>query len=459
MRQKKNRSRRPEYKQKKKKKNNHKFRFRRKTAVSGKKKYEPLIISVVSLLFIILLAVGIGTANEPETVDEQPVATVVSVSTSSDSTSTELSTEETILSVEDKTLEIVQEEPETKELGANEQDVDIPESKELDKLLEPLEVHFIDVGQGDAILITCAGESMLIDGGNEYKGTTVQLYLHKHNIDSLKYLVASHPDADHIGGLDVIVTKYDIESETVWIPNIVRDTKAYLELVDAIEYRSYKMKLPEKEFEYSLGDAKISFAYATDESLDDNDKSLVVKVEHGEKSFLFTGDISDAVEASLAEEYNLAADVLKVSHHGSKHSTSHEFIDLVKPAYAVFSVGENSYGHPDGDVAKRLGDFGCKLFRTDEQGSVVAVSDGKEITFNVSPCELGRFESNKEEIPDKSIEEDTVISYVLNTNSKRFHYPDCKSVSDMKEKNKKNVDWTRDECITNGYKPCGNCHP
>lgn len=458
MKQKKNRSRRPEYKQKKKKKNNQKYRFSIKTATSGKKKYGLLPISAVSLLFIILLAIGIGAGDKPKAVDEKPVTTVVSVSTASDLTSTELNAEETIPGVEDKAPETEQEEPTIKELG-NEQELDSIDPDEENVLLEPLEVHFIDVGQGDAILITCAGESMLIDGGNEYKGTTVQLYLHKHNIDSLKYLVASHPDADHIGGLDVIVTKYDIESETVWIPNIVRDTKAYLELVDAIDYRNYKMKLPEKGHEYPLGDAKISFVYATDESLDDNDKSLVVKVKHGEKSFLFTGDISDAVEASLAKEYNLAADVLKVSHHGSKHSTTPEFIDLVKPSYAVFSVGENSYGHPDRDVAKRLSIYGCKLYRTDEQSSVVAVSDGKEITFNVFPCELERFESTKEEITDKSTEEDIVILYVLNTNSKRFHYPNCKSVSDMKEKNKRNVDWTRDECITNGYKPCGNCNP
>lgn len=426
-----------------------------------KKIFTPLSVLLLALAGICILAIGIrigrGTGENQNGTSTEGSSSVTSISAGENSTK-----EDVLPDREDGIKDTV-----TAENEHNTDDILLPEDTPSDsaepadiaETLAHLEVHFIDVDQGDAILLVCGGEAMLIDGGNEYKGTTVQLYLKKHNVESLKYLIASHPDADHIGGLDVITTKYDIEALEVWMPNIIRDTQSYVELSDAADYRGYKLALPALGQEYSLGDALVTVVYATDEALDDNDRSLVVKVKHGDNYFLFTGDISTNVEVKLAKEFDLSADVLKVSHHGSQYSTSQEFVELVNPAHAVFSVGDNTYGHPCEEVAKRLSDYGCMLYRTDLQGSVVATSDGKRISFNVEPCEIDSFSESREEILDKIHEEESEISYVLNTNSKRFHLPGCKSVNEMKEKNKRYVNWDREECIANGYKPCGNCHP
>lgn len=413
--------RRPEYKQKKKKKNEYRNRY--KSDDYGSKKVPLTVLtSVAAAVLLIITGIGIWAGvHKGNNVVPTAVSSVVSV------------TENGEVNV-----------GETSEQGENPQ--------EQIKELSPLEVHFIDVGQGDSVLLTCGGESMLIDGGDEYKGTTVQLYLSKHNISKLKYVIASHPDSDHIGGLDVIVTKYDIESEAVFIPDIYRDTKAYEELAEAVKYRNYRMMQPECGQEYLLGDSTVTIVYESSEILDDNDRSLVVKVTHGNAGFLFTGDISSVSEETLAGKYDLSADVLKVSHHGSAYSTTGAFVKAVGPSYAIFSVGENVYGHPDYEVAKRLNSYGSKLYRTDSQGSIVVVSDGKDITVNAVPCDISAFEPAVEETPPEA-------TYILNINTNKFHYPGCDSVDRMKEKNKKPVTWTREECIARGYVPCGYCHP
>ena len=310
-----------------------------------------------------------------------------------------------------------------------------------------LEVHYIDVGQGDATLIKCGSHAMLIDGGNNNKGTTVQLYLKKQGVESLVYVIGTHPDADHIGGLDVIVYKYNCD--TVIMPDYEKDTKTYQELVDVIHDKNMKITYPVVGEQYALGEAKFTIIAPNSNSYggNANDYSVAILLEYGKNRFLFTGDAEEASEAEmLTNGIDISADVYKVAHHGSRSASTQEFLNAVHPKYAVISCGEgNSYGHPHAEVLNRLRSMGVEVFRTDEQGSIIASSDGENITWNCSATDSWQSgeqtESDRENSEDENPGDensgnaisDAVTSeqttYVLNTNTKKFHRETCSTVS------------------------------
>lgn len=340
-----------------------------------------------------------------------------------------------------------------------------------------LEVHYIDVGQGDATLIKCGSHAMLIDGGNNNKGTTVQLYLKKQGVESLDYVIGTHPDADHIGGLDVIVYKYNCD--TVIMPDYEKDTKTYQELVDVIHDKNMKITYPVVGEQYALGEAKFTIIAPNSNSYggNANDYSVAILLEYGKNRFLFTGDAEEASEAEmLTNGIDISADVYKVAHHGSRSASTQEFLNAVHPKYAVISCGEgNSYGHPHAEVLNRLRSMGVEVFRTDEQGSIIASSDGENITWNCSATDSWQSgeqtESDRENSEDENPGDensgnaisDAVTSeqttYVLNTNTKKFHRETCSSVSQIKEENFQKVQMSREELEQSGYSPCKNCNP
>lgn len=249
-----------------------------------------------------------------------------------------------------------------------------------------LEVHFIDVGQGDATLIKCGTHAMLIDAGDNSKGTAVQYYLKEQGITSLDYLVGTHPDADHIGGLDVIITKFDCGM--IMMPEIEREITTYRDVTDAMKYKGYQNTPPVVGTEYSLGEAIFTIvAPVTYDREEYNNSSIGILLEHGDNSFLFVGDAQkEAEEAMLGTGINLQADVLKAGHHGSSDSGSEAFLNAVKPQYAVISCGQdNDYGHPHRATLKAFRSRGVLIYRTDEQGSIVVTSDGQKLSFNHSP--------------------------------------------------------------------------
>ena len=340
-----------------------------------------------------------------------------------------------------------------------------------------LEVHYIDIGQGDATLIKCGSHAMLIDGGNNNKGTTVQLYLKKQGVESLDYVIGTHPDADHIGGLDVIVYKYNCD--TVIMPDYEKDTKTYQELVDVIHDKNMKITYPVVGEQYALGEAKFTIIAPNSNSYggNANDYSVAILLEYGKNRFLFTGDAEEASEAEmLTNGIDISADVYKVAHHGSRSASTQEFLNAVHPKYAVISCGEgNSYGHPHAEVLNRLRSMGVEVFRTDEQGSIIASSDGENITWNCSATDSWQSgeqtESDRENSEDENPGDensgnaisDAVTSeqttYVLNTNTKKFHRETCSSVSQIKEENFQKVQMNREELEQSGYSPCKNCNP
>lgn len=250
---------------------------------------------------------------------------------------------------------------------------------------DKMEVHFIDVGQGDATLITCGGHSMLIDAGDSAKGTAVQNYLRKQNVKKLDYLILTHPDADHIGGAPVIITKFEIDK--VFVSNYEKDNKTYQKLIQALDNKRIKAVTPKAGAKYSLGTAEITVLAPNATYDNPNDASVGVIIKNGDHRFLFVGDAGeDAEQDILANGIALSADVYHAGHHGSRTATSEEFFQAVNPTYAVISCGEgNAYGHPHARTLNLFRTNGVKVYRTDEQGSIVAESDGTQLSWNCSP--------------------------------------------------------------------------
>ena len=250
-----------------------------------------------------------------------------------------------------------------------------------------MEVHFIDVGQGDATLITCGDEAMLIDAGDNSKGTTVQLYLKKQGITELKYLVLTHPDADHIGGADVVVSKFDID--IVFMSEFTKDNKTYNELINELDYKGLSWSTPNVGNVYTLGSAEFTIVAPNTTYSDPNNSSIGLIIRNGERAFLFTGDAEEEAEYDiLANGLDIDCDVYKAGHHGSKTASTKELIELASPESVVLSCGEdNSYGHPHAEPMNLFRSKGMQLFRTDEQGSIIATTDGKEITWNCAPTD------------------------------------------------------------------------
>ena len=253
--------------------------------------------------------------------------------------------------------------------------------------ISEMQVHFIDVGQGDATLITCAEEAMLIDAGDNSKGTAVQLYLKKQGIKKLKYLILTHPDADHIGGADVVVNKFDIDM--VFMSDYTKDNKTYNELISALDYKNLEWSTPVIGNSYTLGSAEFTIIAPNTTYSDPNNSSIGLVLRNGEDTFLFTGDAEEEAEYDiLANGIDIECDVYKAGHHGSKTSNTKELLEAASPSYVVISCAEdNSYGHPHAEPMNHFRSMNMKLFRTDEQGAVIATSDGTGITWNCAPSE------------------------------------------------------------------------
>lgn len=249
-----------------------------------------------------------------------------------------------------------------------------------------LTVHYIDVGQADAILVACGGEYMLIDAGEDDGDDRVIHYLTDLGIDEIDLVVATHAHSDHIGEMGDVLNA--IPAVEVWYPEYRHGTKTEQRFLTAVDGCGANLYEPELGDTYDLGGATVTVLGPVKEYDDPNDMSIVVLVQFGDDRFLFTGDMenTDAAENDLVAywgEEALRADVLKVGHHGARTSTSYHFLRSVSPSYAVISVGEgNTYGHPTSETLNILGQAEVYVYRTDTMGTVVAVSDGQDIEFS-----------------------------------------------------------------------------
>jgi len=253
-----------------------------------------------------------------------------------------------------------------------------------------LSIHIIDVGQGDSIFVkTPNGKTMLIDGGDIAGGKTVVSYLNKYNIDKIDVLIGTHPHADHIGGLIDVLENFEIGK--FYMPKKIHTSKTYEKLLETTKNKGLKITPATKDIVIDLDqDIPLYFLSPLRDYGDNlNLWSAVVKMEYGEKSFLFTGDFEALGEKELCDTYDkdfLQSEFLKVGHHGSNTSTSQEFLDIIQPEIAIISCKTgNSYGHPHKEVIERLKKFGSNIYRTDEQGTIVIRSDGDIIWSNQEP--------------------------------------------------------------------------
>lgn len=321
-----------------------------------------------------------------------------------------------------------------------------------------LTVSYIDVGQGDATLIECGDSAMLIDAGIYGERYKVTSYISERGIKSLDYCVATHPHADHIGGMSEVIYNFDVD--TLVYPVCETDSDSWNYVLDACDEKGVSYLNPEPMDTITLGDATITvLSPEKDAEYDDlNDYSLVLKLEYEDVSFIFTGDAEKGVEKALVKSgYDLSADVLKCGHHGSSTSSYTTFVDAVNPVAAVISCGEdNEYGHPHDETLSTLTSRGIEIYRTDLSSTIVACSDGEAITFLAGDEVLSTSVTKTE----ASTQATTVASYeyVGNKNSKIFHLPDCGSLNNTKETNKVYLS-TREKAVAEGYSPCKSCNP
>lgn len=311
---------------------------------------------------------------------------------------------------------------------------------------ETLRVHFIDVGQADAALLLCGGQSMLIDGGNTADSSLLVSYLDRQGIGTLDYMVCTHAHEDHVGGLSGPLNACEVRQ--VFSPVTEYDSKAFQDFAKYTQAQGLSITVPQADDTFSLGSADVTVLGPRQDYDDTNNTSLVLRVTFGDTAFLFTGDAERTAEADLLDAgCELSSTVLKVGHHGSDTSTSYPFLREVMPTYAVISVGEdNAYGHPHQETMSRLYDAGVIVYRTDLQGTVVAVSDGTEILFST--------QRNTPPIAGRDL--DTEIVYIGNLNSKVFHRESC---SGLPAPDHRVYFSDREEAVTQGYRSCGNCQP
>ena len=250
-------------------------------------------------------------------------------------------------------------------------------------------IHYLDLGQADSILLELPNnEIMLIDAGNNSDGQKLVNYLREQGIDTIDYLIGTHPHADHIGGLDDVIENFVIGR--IYMPEVIHTTKTFEDVLLAVQRKGKKIT-PARTGVSIIDDPVLQIYFLSpinNNYKDLNHYSAVVKVDFLDKSFLFTGDAEKINEEEMIEKYGvrLKSHILKVGHHGSNTSTSEEFIEKVVPDYAVISVGkDNSYGHPSALVIQRLQNHGVKIYRTDLQGTIIARSDGQQILFNQDP--------------------------------------------------------------------------
>jgi competence protein ComEC len=304
---------------------------------------------------------------------------------------------------------------------------------------------------------------MLIDAGNNADSSLILSYLKGLKISRIDVLVGTHPHEDHIGSLDSVIDSFDIG--VVYMPKISTNTKTFEDVLLSIKNKGLKVMTAKAGVILDLGEGVKAEMVApnSDRYEDINDYSAVIKLTYGETSFLFTGDAEAVSEKEMvAKGYNLKADVLKVGHHGSTSSTSPVFLKAVSPKYAIISVGkDNQYGHPDSIILNRLKTFGVQVYRTDESGTIIAATDGKNITFDKKaspkkpqeqPAEPGKQAANGQTKEQREEEKKDITVYITKSGTK-YHSGGCRYLS----KSQKPISLS--DAKNGGYTPCSRCNP
>ena len=326
-----------------------------------------------------------------------------------------------------------------------------------------LEVHFLDVGQGDCTIILCDGEAMVVDGGPAAASQIVYQYIHDDlALGSVRYVISTHPHDDHLGGLPAVMNAVQVDA--VMTPVMYWDSRIFASLLNYAEMQGAPVFVPAEGDIYALGGADVEVLSCYPDAWTTNDMSICLRITYGDVSVILMADAEYMTEYSLLTMYpDLRANVLKAGHHGSSTSSTPEFISAVLPEFVVISCGRNnSFGHPHHEVLSTFAKYGCKLFRTDLQRTIIMQTDGQNISWSTewqadeADLFTAPFDIRNEAV--RMMIEDETVTYVGNSRTYKFHYPECLSIVEMNPENRVTFG-TREEAVEQGYTPCSRCKP
>lgn len=316
-----------------------------------------------------------------------------------------------------------------------------------------LSVQFLDVGQADCILIRQGEHAMLVDAGNNDDADFICRTLTAQGVTSLEWVVGTHPHEDHIGSLDAVIEHFDVQH--VLMPKVQANTRTFEDVLDAVADKGLKITSPVVGAQMALGQAQVTvLGPGKDHGKDANNGSIGLRVAYGDTAFVMCGDAEAEAEADMLDTgLPLAADVLKLGHHGSRTSTSDAFLAAVHPSAVVISCGAgNSYGHPHEQTLQKVA--GLSVYRTDTQGTITAVSDGQTVRF-----ETGAGTAPPTAAPQGTQTPAAQALYVLNTRTGKFHLPSCSGAGQIGTANRAESALSRQALLAQGYTPCGVCNP
>ena len=315
-------------------------------------------------------------------------------------------------------------------------------------------VCFLDVGQADAALVVADGEAMLIDGGNVGDSDKIVAALRKNRVSHLSVVVCTHGHEDHVGGLAAALK--ECTADTVYSPITRYDSKAFSDFVAYANRRGCELTVPKQGDSFFLDGATVTFLSPVPYAATVNDTSLVLRIEYGTHSFLFTADAEHDAELQMLDSGLIEqTTVLKVGHHGSDSSTSYVFLRELLPEHAVISVEKgNSYGFPDEIVLSRLADVGSTVYRTDLCGEITMETDGTTLTITTERS----YDAQKAAVAGDT--EETAIpqgtAYIGNKKSMKFHRLECRS---LPSEENRSYFASRAAAVIAGYDACGQCKP
>lgn len=337
-----------------------------------------------------------------------------------------------------------------------------------------LSITYLDIGQGNSVFIECDDHYMLIDGGKSDQSSKIYSFLEKKDIKKLDYVVATNTNEENVGGLAVTLKEYDCDM--VLAPTNEASNEAYSSFLKYTEKYEKSVTAPDVNDTYTLGDAKISVLACA--SKIDATQPIIFQIQHFDTKYLFASDVKTEEESALCKRYGeaLKSDVLFIGNHGSSISSSDAFLDTVNPKIVILSVdGNDGSGLPESKVLDALHQRNIDLYRTDCNGDIKLVSDGKSINISTTkkanlnqlltpgfvPTPEPTPTPTPEPTPEPVVEEQKPIEqyYIINTNTGKFHYPTCRSIKRMKDKNKLEFTGTRDDVLARGYSPCMICNP